>query len=68
MTAEDFKAMPNIKKIRTLSGMIPLSGNSEADVQHLTSVLALICLISRVEEGDATQEFLDKTIDKAFGV
>ncbi len=68
MTAEEFKKLPNWNKVRTLSGMIPLSGDNEVDVQLLTNRLVLICLISRVEEGDAEQSFLDKCIDKAFGV
>lgn len=62
MTAEEFKAMPNWEKIRTLSGMYPM------DPQVMSGRLALICLISRVEMGDADQEFLDTIINKSFGV
>jgi hypothetical protein len=68
MTANEFKEMPNIEKIRVLSGMIPMSGDHERDVNHLVGVMGLICLISRVEMGDASASFLSKQIDKAFGV
>ena len=66
MTAEEFKAMSHVEKIRALSGVIPLSGNSDTDVQIMTSRLGLICLITRVMMGDATEEFLETTIDRLF--
>jgi len=67
MKAEDFKSMANWEKVRTLSGMIALSGDDKRDVRAMVARVALICLISRVEMGDADQEFLNQQIDKAFG-
>lgn len=67
MTAQEFKDLSNWKKVRLLTGMIPQSGNLEQDNALLIDRLVLCCLISRVEEGDASQEFLDKIIDKKFG-
>lgn len=64
MNKSKFKEMPNIEKIRVLSGMVMISNNHEEDVGNLTSILALICLISRVEMGDADQDFLDAQIDR----
>jgi hypothetical protein len=68
MTASEFKELSNWQKIRTLSGVVPQTGSLETDVKILTDRLAICCLISRVEEGDATEEFLNEIIDKAFGV
>ncbi|MDD3412584.1 MAG: hypothetical protein PHY47_01155 [Lachnospiraceae bacterium] len=67
MTAQEFKDLPNWKKVRMLSGITMLSGDDKRDVSMLIDKLTLICLISRVEEGDADLEFLNKIIDKAFG-
>ena len=67
MTAKEFKELSNWKKIRTLSGIIPRTGSLEADVKILTDRLAICCLIARVEEGDASEDFLNQIIDKAFG-
>ena len=67
MTAQEFKDLSNWKKVRLLTGMIPQSGNLEQDNALLIDRLVLCCLISRVEEGDASQDFLNKIIDKKFG-
>ena len=67
MTAQEFKSLSNWKKVRLLTGMIPQSGDLERDNAILIDRLVLCCLISRVEEGDASQEFLDNIIDKKFG-
>jgi hypothetical protein len=68
MNVEEFKALPNWKKVRILSGIIPQTGKPEEDLQVLTHRLAMCCLISRVEEGDADPEFLNSMIDKSFGL
>jgi hypothetical protein len=68
MTAEEFKALSNWKKVRILTGIIPQSGDLNEDNQTMIGRLAICCLISRVEEGDATQDFLNKVIDKFYGV
>ncbi len=67
MPAQEFKDLSNWKKVRLLTGMIPQSGNLEQDNALLIDRLVLCCLISRVEDGDASQEFLNKIIDKKFG-
>ena len=67
MTAQEFKDLSNWKKVRLLTGMIPQSGNLEQDNALLIDRLVLCCLISRGEEGDASQDFLNKIIDKKFG-
>jgi hypothetical protein len=61
MNATEFKELPNWEKVRTLSGMFT------QDVGDMSNRLAIICLISRVEVGDANVEFLNSVIDKAFG-
>ena len=67
MKAEEFKALPHVNKIRTLSGIF---FNDEEDLVRsnnaLISRLALICLITRVIEGDADESFLNDYIDKCF--
>lgn len=60
MTAEEFKALSSWDKVRTLTGIV--SGSGEAVMTRM----ALICLISRVELGDADPDFLNEIIDKAF--
>lgn len=58
MNRVEFKALNNWEKVRTLTGMIP------DDRESMLGRLALSCLISRVELGDADPDFLDETIDK----
>lgn len=61
MTSTEFKALSNWDKVRTLSGMF--TDNAE----DMSNRLAIICLIARVELGDADVNFLNGVIDKAFG-
>jgi hypothetical protein len=61
MTPEEFKALDSWNKVRHLSGMFV------QDSSDMMNRLTIICLISRVELGDADADFLDKIIDKAFG-
>lgn len=68
MTSEEFKALTPWEQVRTLTGIIPMTKDSEKDNRILISRLSLVCLISRVQAGDAEQSFLDECIDKAFGV
>jgi hypothetical protein len=67
MTAEEFKALSNWKKVRILTGIIPQSGDLEQDNAALIDRMAICCLISRVEEGDASPAILNKIIDNMFG-
>jgi len=61
MTSTEFKQLSKWEQVRTLSGMFA------QNVDDMSNRLAIICLISRVEMGDADQEFLDQVISKAFG-
>ena len=61
MTATEFKELSSWDKVRTLSGMFT------TDAEECGNRLAIICLISRVEQGDADINFLNSVIDKAFG-
>lgn len=63
----EFKNLTNWQKVRALSGIIPQSGDTQEDNRLLVHRLAIICLISRVEAGDASQTILDTIIDKMFG-
>lgn len=58
MNRVEFKKLSNWEKVRTLTGMVTM------DADAMMGRLALCCLISRVELGDADADFLDKTIDK----
>lgn len=58
MNNVDFKALGSWDKIRTLTGMVP------DDKESMAGRIALCCLISRVELGDAEPAFLDQIIDK----
>jgi len=66
MDAIAFKKLTNWQKVRALSGIIPQSGNFEQDNAALVQRLALICLISRVEAGDANETILHNIIEKLF--
>lgn len=68
MSADEFKALPNWEKVRAISGIMPLSGDDKRDLNQMISRLTLICLISRVEAGDADVDFLNEQIDRSFGV
>lgn len=67
MTSSEFKALTNWEKVRILTGIIPQSGDIAENNRALVARLSLCCLISRVEAGDADQEFLDECINKSFG-
>lgn len=66
MDALEFKKLTNWQKVRALSGIIPQSGDIESDNRLLIHRLAIICLISRVEAGDATETILNTVIEKMF--
>ena len=68
MTAEEFKALPNWNKVRTLTGITMLSGDDKKDLNMIIHKMTLVCMIARVEEGDCDPDFLNECIDKAFGV
>jgi len=61
MNKDEFKSMSPLEQIRVLSGIFV------QDNRIMASHLALICLITRVELGDADKDFLDSQLDKAFG-
>lgn len=67
MNAIQFKKLSNWEKVRALSGIIPQSGDLQQDNNSLVHRLALICLISRVEAGDASETVLHNIIEKMFG-
>lgn len=67
MTAQEFKDLSSWKKVRLLTGIIPQSDNIEDNNAILINRMVLCCLIARVEEGDASEEFLNKYIDTYFG-
>lgn len=66
MTGQEFKALDALNKIRTLSGIIMLTGDDKKDANRMITLLTLCNLIVRVELGDADMEFLNETIDRYF--
>lgn len=66
MTFTEFKALSSWEKVRTITGIIPQTGDIEQDNSILIYRMAICCLIARVELGDAQQDFLDKTLMKLF--
>lgn len=66
MNGLEFKKLTNWQKVRALSGIIPQTGNVEEDNKLLIHRLAIICLISRVEAGDASETILNTIIEKMF--
>ena len=68
MDAIEFKKLSNWQKVRALSGIIPQSEDLEQNNRLLVHRLAVICLISRVEAGDASETILNTVIEKMFGV
>jgi hypothetical protein len=67
MDVLEFKKLTNWQKVRALSGIIPQSGDTAEDNKLLIHRLAIICLISRVEAGDASETILNTVIEKMFG-
>lgn len=61
MKAGEFKALGAIAQIRLLSGMFDAE-----DKEGMVQRLALICLITRAEQGDAEKSFLETIIDQSF--
>ena len=66
MKYSEFKALSNWEKVRTITGIIPQTGDIERNNRILINRLATVCLISRVEAGDADQDFLDEQLTKMF--
>lgn len=66
MKFSEFKALDKWEQVRTITGIIPQTGDIDRDNRILISRLATVCLISRVVAGDADQEFLDEQLAKMF--